>query len=64
MKCPGRPDLQAHLLGHDLVDDRQRDRQPALGLENLRQVAIGGVVVVVVVAGEAELVEQVPVQVG
>src|SRR5687767_12923224 len=49
---PDAPRAQAQSLGHDLVDQAQRDGQSTLGAQDFGQVAVECVVVVVLVADE------------
>ena len=55
---PDAVDLEAQALGHRLVDEGQRDGDAAPGRQHARQEAVGGVVVVEAVAGEALLFEE------
>ena len=53
---------QADVAGDLHVQQSQRDRDPAPAREHVGQVAVGGVVVVVDVAREAEFLEEIAVQ--
>jgi len=57
------PGPEAESLRDGLIDQAKRDRQAQLGLQDGREVAVGGVVVVQRVAGELQFLEEVLVHV-
>ena len=52
------PRAQAQPLGHDLVNEAQRDRQTEFRAKHFGQVAVGGVVEIFLIAGELLFLEQ------
>src|SRR4029453_17414837 len=64
-EVPGQPDalhLEPRAAADLYVDEREGDRNPGTAVDHLVQVAVARVVVLLAVAAEAELLEQVVVE--